>query len=377
MTAESTETTPSATTAKHPAATSHLLGHEAAEATLLSALNSGRLHHGWLICGASGIGKATLAYRFARYLLAKGAAVEEGTLLGLDIDEDPAPSPTLYVDESHPVARRIAAGGHGDLMVVERTRRENGTLRDSIVIDDARRIEGLFRRTAAEGGWRIVIVDEADTMNPAAQNAILKILEEPPEGALILLTAESPGRLLPTIRSRVRKLTLNPLSPQNMASLITHHIPDASAEERLGLIALSQGSIGQALRIHEADAVALYRDFLGIVSGGHKISSRQIIDFAERFAGKDGEAAYALMARFIPDWLASVAKLAATNEMIERLSGEGSAAITLYQRLGLEQCLALWDKCRALFMQASGLNLDRKQVMLSVVFAIRSQTSEC
>jgi DNA polymerase-3 subunit delta' len=330
-----------------PATTNDLLGHEAAEAALLAAVRSGRLHHGWLIAGPSGIGKATLAYRFARFLLA--GAKGEG----------------LAVNPSNPVAKRIAAGAHADLVVVERTQRDNGTLRDEIVVDDVRRIEPLFRRTSAEGGWRIVIIDEADRMNTAAQNAVLKILEEPPANALLLLTAEAPGRLLPTIRSRVRKLALQPLPRNHMETLLEKLLP---GEDHAVLAALAEGSPGRALALHQAEGVTIYRELLAILNSGQP---RLMLDFSEKLGRKGGEEGYAVLARLLPDWLASVAKLAATGEMSERMAGEGEAAVRLAQSLGLERSLALWDKVRGLFAQADGLNLDRKQVLLSALFAVR------
>ncbi len=338
-----------------PAATMDLLGHAVAEAALLAALTSGRLPHGWLLCGSSGIGKATLAFRFARYLLA-GRPVGGA---GLEVPAD------------HPVARRMAAGAHADLVVVARTRRDNGTLRDEIIVDDVRRIEPLFRRTSAEGGWRIVLVDEADRMNTSAQNAVLKVLEEPPPGALLLLTAETPGRLLPTIRSRVRRLDLDPLGPEALATLLARHLPQLSAPERNALSALAEGSLGRALQLQAAGGVALYQELIGLLSPGAGTSARTLLDFADRLGRKDGEAGYAVLATLLPDLLARVAKLAATGEITERFPGEGAVAVALAQTLGLERSLALWDKVKGLFVQAEGLTLDRKQVILSALFAVR------
>lgn len=333
-----------------PATTYDLLGHETAEAALWDAQKSGRLHHGWLICGASGIGKATLAFRFARFLLA-GAKGDR-----------------LFVPETNPVAKRIAASAHADLVVVERTLRDNGTLRDEIVIDDVRRIEPLFRRTSAEGGWRIVIIDEADLMNVAAQNAVLKLLEEPPPGALLLLTAEASGRLLPTIRSRVRKITLDSLSPENLATLITRHLPDLLPGEREPLVALAEGSLGRAIALHQADGVTVYRELLTLLNDPQP---KPMLLFAEKLGRRGGEEGYAMISRLFPDWLARVSKLAATGEMIERIEGEGTAAVRLAQTLGLDRSLALWDKVRGLFVQADALNLDRKQVLLTALFAVK------
>jgi DNA polymerase-3 subunit delta' len=192
-----------------PRGTAVLYGHGEAEGALLDAYRGGRLPHAWLISGPAGIGKATLAYRMARFVLAH---------------PDPrAPRVTgaqsLAIDADHPVARRIAAQAQGDLLVLERTINEKtGKLRQDIQVDDVRRTVGFFGSTAGEGGWRVAIVDSVDELNPAGANALLKVLEEPPRRALLLLVSHSAGRVLPTIRSRCRLLVLRPLAAGDVAA---------------------------------------------------------------------------------------------------------------------------------------------------------------
>ena len=173
-----------------------LFGHAAAQAQILEAMLGGRMHHAWLITGAPGVGKATLAYRFARRLL---AGVQPGR--------------QLAVAATSPVFRRVAAGSHADLLTVEREWDDKKSrLRGEIVVDDARTISAFLRLTPAEGGWRVVVIDGAEHMNRNAANSVLKMLEEPPPRAVLLLTCAAPGRLLPTIRSRCRRLALAPLA---------------------------------------------------------------------------------------------------------------------------------------------------------------------
>src|SRR5579863_2134864 len=198
-----------------------LLGHETAEAALLQFFAADRLPHGLLITGPHGIGKATLAFRFARFLLAQAAEPRGPTLFA------PTSPTSLALPAEHPVFRRTASGGHADLLVVERgidPKRKRA--RSEIVVEDARAIAGFLRLTPAEGGWRIVIVDTADDMNRNAANAVLKILEEPPPRALLILVSDNPGRLLPTIRSRCRRLPLRPLSEEIVARLLNRYRPD-------------------------------------------------------------------------------------------------------------------------------------------------------
>ncbi len=330
-----------------PRANPNLLGHEQAEGQLLRAVASGRLHHGWLITGQQGIGKATLGYRFARYLLNGGKGE------------------TLAVAAESQTFKRIAAAGHGDFVDVAPNEKGN------LSIEEVRKIEPLFRRTSAEGGYRVVLIDNADTMTVQAQNAVLKILEEPPTGALLILTASAPGRLLPTIRSRVRTLALEPLSVAVLDNLLEQNLPALSPQERVQLAGLAQGSLGQAIALYEAEGLIVYRELLMLLSNLDQLPAKPLLDYAEKLGRKGGEAGYTVISRLFPNWLADVARMAATGNMQEKLEGEGVAAAKLAQSLGLERSLALWEKVRDLFHQADGLYLDRKQTLLSALLAVK------
>src|SRR6266436_8387390 len=206
--ARNADPSPEATASAAPAprANPELVGHDGAEQELRRLDEMGRLPHAILLSGPRGIGKATLAFRLARFLLAKN---EERSGTAAD---------GLAVDPESGVFRRVAAGGHADLLTIERAydaRRRR--LRGEIVVEEAREITGFFRLTAAEEGWRIVVVDGAEEMNRNAASALLKILEEPPRRGLLLVVAHSPGRLLPTIRSRCRRLALRALAAEDVA----------------------------------------------------------------------------------------------------------------------------------------------------------------
>ncbi len=223
-----------------PRANLRLSGHGGAVAALRHAALSGRLHHGWLLTGPKGIGKATLAYRFARWLLAGGQA------------ED------LSVPEQSGVARRITAGTHPDLFTVERrVNQKTDKLQAEIVIATVQEASAFMRLTPAEGGWRVVIVDGAEDMNPNAANALLKLLEEPPPRAILLLTSAAPGRLLPTIRSRCRVLPMAPLPDETMRALLADYAPELAPKAHNSLVALAEGSIGTALALAAEDGLAL------------------------------------------------------------------------------------------------------------------------
>ncbi len=214
---------------------------------MMDAMAQGRMHHAWLITGPEGIGKATLAYRFARRLLAgRDAAPITGQPGSLDLNS------------SHPVFRRVMAGGHADLMTVERAVDEKTKrLKRDIAVDAVRGINAFMALTPAEGGWRVAIVDGAEDLNQASANALLKILEEPPPRAVLLLACSAPGRLPPTIRSRCRLLRLSQLSDDAMARLLALYLPDSTADDRGRLTTFAEGSIGRALALADEGGIAI------------------------------------------------------------------------------------------------------------------------
>jgi DNA polymerase III subunit delta' len=227
--------------APEPRANPILLGHGDAEATMLDALRAGRMHHAWLITGPEGVGKATLAYRFARRLLA-GRPTED----------------SLALDPTDPVFRRVAAASHADLLTIERAYDEKRKrMKTQIAIDDVRKINGFMSLTPAEGGWRVVIVDGAEELNQNSANALLKVLEEPPPRAVLLLVCSAAGRLLPTIRSRCRRLRLSPLAENPMAQLLSDYLPTLNPDDRGRLITLAEGSPGRAIMLAEDKGLAV------------------------------------------------------------------------------------------------------------------------
>jgi DNA polymerase-3 subunit delta' len=227
--------------AAEPRANPLLLGHTDAETTILDAMRAGRMHHAWLITGPEGVGKATLAYRFARRLLAGQASGD-----------------SLALDPANLVFRRVASSSHADLLTVERVLNEKTKrMRTQIAVEDVRRINGFMSLTPAEGGWRVVVVDGAEELNQASANALLKILEEPPPRAILLLVCSAPGRLLPTIRSRCRRLRLSPLADADMEKLLKRYLPQLDPDEIGRLITLAEGSPGRAIMLAEDEGLKI------------------------------------------------------------------------------------------------------------------------
>jgi DNA polymerase III subunit delta' len=346
-----------------PRDTAELVGHAAAEAGLLKAWESGRLAHAWLITGPPGIGKATLAYRFARFVLAGGAG--EAALFGA------MPASSLALASDHPVFRQVAASGHPDLLTIERLVDEkSGKLKTSISVEQVRKVSDFLHLTAGAGGWRVVIVDPADDLNPNAANAMLKILEEPSRRALLLLVCNAPGSLLPTIRSRCRRLDLTPLGEAEIDALLARLRPDLEAAARRPLARLAEGSIGRALGLADEDGLDLYRGMVKLI-GGLPAAIESAHALSDRLARANAQPAYDSFCSLYGWWLARAARAAAAEQGIEEIvEGEAKAAQHLVERIGLERLVEVWEKTSQLFAQADGLNLDRKQVILNAFLAL-------
>lgn len=252
--------------APHPRHATAVIGHDAAAEDFLASAHAHRLHHAWLITGPRGVGKATLAWQIARWLLADGR------------------DNSLTIPSDNPVSRRVSALSESRLHLVRRGFDEKtGRLKAEIGVDDIRALLSFFHMSAAEGGRRVAIVDAADDMNGAAANALLKMLEEPPKGGVILLIAHQPARLLPTIRSRCRELRLAPLSPEDMARVLTPLGVDAGAE---ALAALSGGSVGEALRLDGQDGLKVYAQIVDLFATLPRFDRLKARDLAEGAAGR-------------------------------------------------------------------------------------------
>jgi DNA polymerase-3 subunit delta' len=349
-----------------------LLGHEAAERQFLSTWRSGRMPHSWLITGPQGVGKATLAYRIARFVLSGGAGGQAGGgLFG-----DPAPAESLYVDPGAPVFRRCAASGHADLMTLERAFSSEKDIEDDsrdrerntvIRVDDVRKAGSFLRMTPGEGGWRVLLVDTADEMNQNAANAILKMLEEPPNKALVLLVNHSPGRLLPTIRSRCCRLRLDPLPDDTVAALIGRYLPGTGAEDTAALVRLAEGSIGRALALAEEGALDLYRDLVTLLARLPAGDTAAVHAFGDRMARRGAEEAFRTTGALLGWWIARMiregARGAAPDPVVPE---EAGCAARLYAACGVDRWLEVWEKITRLLDQGDRLHLDRKQVVLNV-----------
>ncbi len=335
--------------APHPRFATRLVGHTAAEAAMLAAYRGGRLAHAWLIGGREGIGKATLAWRFARFVLA---------------NPDPTTAaarnaPDLSVAPDHPAARQLAALSHPDFALA---RREwNGKSKgfySEIRVEDVRAALSMFHMSAAFGGWRVAIVDCADELNPAGANALLKMIEEPPPRALILIVAHQPGRVLPTIRSRCRKLLLDRLTPAEIEATIEGLGPPWDAIDparRAQAAARADGSAREALRRLDPDAQELGALIDAAIAQLPRVEPRMIHRLADAVADRAAADSFAALNAALCEWLAMRARAAASTAARRALT-------------------ELWDRLRAATRETEALNLDRRLHVLAAFEDIAAQS---
>ena len=347
-------------TLPHPRETSVLFGQQAAEDAFLDAVKSGRMHHAWLLTGPMGTGKATLAWRIARYLIDGGTADD------------------LQMDPDTPVFRRIAALAEPRLALLRRPwDHERKRLKTAITVEEARKLKGFFSLSATDGGWRVAIVDAADEMNVAAANALLKSLEEPPERTAFLLVCHQPGRLLPTIRSRCRTLPCRTLSAADIGRVLAAAglvVPDDTG----ALAELAGGAPGQAAELIDAGGLELYGRIIEILSTLPTLKRPPVLALAEACAGKANEAHYDLTRRLITLALTRLSRQGATSTAAPE-AAPGEAA--LFARLAPNtEAARVWanlaQELEARGTHAAAVNLDPAGVILDMALAIETEVQK-
>jgi DNA polymerase-3 subunit delta' len=328
--------------AVHPRQTTELFGHQDAETVLLSAYRSGRIPHAWLIGGAQGIGKATLAYRMARFVLA------HRNPLAVEVQR----AGTLRVDPSDPVARHVAADAHGGLLTLERTLNDKGVMRTVITVDETRETISFFGSTAAVEGWRVCVVDTVDELNPNAANALLKVLEEPPHQSLFLLVSHAPARVLPTILSRCRKLLLRPLATDDVIRAAAEAANIAMDDPALSEAAdAADGSVVRALALLGGDALKLHQRTAALLATLPRVDPRELHALGDALGGND-RVALAAFVDSVDRWVS------------ERLRADDTNANANLPRLA--RLAEVWEKINSAARDTESYNLERKPLVFSV-----------
>ncbi len=350
----------------HPRDVTLVHGHEAAETTLRETFDSGRMHHGWLLTGLEGVGKASLAYAFARYVLATPS------------ERAKAPAGRLAVDPQSSAARQISARSHPGLLVIRRTADAKTKRISSVIrVDEVRRLKSFLQLTANEGSWRVVIVDPADDLNPSSANALLKSLEEPPTRTLFLLVTAQPGALLPTILSRCRRLDLAALPPHALLGAVTQalaqadeprELPDA-ADERVRLMALAQGSVRRLIELSETGGLSLYERLLKLLGSLPELDVAALHTLGEELGPAAAEQKFETFYGLLLDVLPRLVRAKATGRA--EIAEEGVIAQRLLRPETLASWAELWETIVRDKATTLALNLDRRSLVLQTGFRMR------
>lgn len=337
-----------------PRETLHAFGLTESEQILLSAYQSGRMHHAWLLNGLKGIGKATLAFRFARFIMAYPDPFAP----------DVQNATSLDLPEGDPTASKVAAGGHPNILHLHRPWDEKAKrFKTVLTVDEVRRTTRFFGQTAGESGWRIAIVDSADEFNTSAANAILKILEEPPQRTLFLMISHLPGRLLPTIRSRCRRLNLAPLSDEALLeALNAYDLTGHASGHDVQLAAnLSDGSLRRAMEMLASGGIDIYRAMLDLLANLPNLDGAALHNFAEKVSAAADKQHYILFFDLLEDWIARRIRMESEPGLP---AGDATQFDTQQSLHMLATWTKVWEKIANNLRLAESLNLDRKQVIL-------------
>jgi DNA polymerase-3 subunit delta' len=380
-----------------PVVATTLIGHGEAEQIFLRALQRNRMPHAWLICGPRGVGKATLAYRMARRLLSEMPPQEkteaDSFALFDDVPASNAPAPagqaiatdSLDMPADHPVFRRVVAQSHPDIRVLQRRVNEKtGKLRSEILIEDVRDVLDFLHLKPAESHWRVVIIDAADDLNRNAANAILKMLEEPAARTVLILVSHAPGSLLPTIRSRCRRLTLTPLAEDVLQRALNERCPAADPGDLQAALALAAGSLGQGITLLEQNGLNVFRLVTGAIASWPNFNTSQLHQLGDRLSTRGAEADFDLAVQALDWWLKrlcrQLALIAAGAEDVpstisgqkELFPGEMALVERCRRAASLDRWIELWEKLNRLFDRVASVNLDRKQAWIAGCLAIEA-----
>jgi len=325
--------------AVHPAANTRLFGHEAAEDFLARSYASGKGHHAILVEGPEGVGKATLAFRFANHVLAHPRPSE-------------APESIVDPDPASPAFRQIVAGASHNLLHITRPfDAKSGKFKTAITVDEVRRAGKFFGQTSGGESWRIVIVDPADEMNRSAANAILKMLEEPPRRSMFLVLSHAPGRLLPTIRSRCMPLVLRPLNDTDLRQALQHLGLATAPAVEAKLMAAAGGSVSQAIKLVNYGGLDILEAFEGILRANGAEQRKAMHRIADAVAARGNDTLYSFFIDHAGDHVSHAARLAAADGDLDRAYRLSNLHSTLTERVSV----------------SDAYNLDRKQTVLSLL----------
>ena len=348
----------------HPRETRKLFGHERHENELARSFSNARMHHSWLITGPEGIGKATLAYRFAKFALAR-AEERRGHGKALDIAEE---SRTL---------RQVQLLSHPGLLVLRRPfDLKSKRFMTKITIDEVRRLRGFLRHHSDAGSWRVVIVDRADEMNLNAANAILKALEEPPERTIFFLLTIEPGRLLNTIRSRCRLLPLSPLNERDLQlageqASEAAEFDTASLQQLDNLVQHAEGSVRRLLYLSTEEGFETYESVVTLLKNAANPNWTDVHQKVDALTSATDSRRFDLFYDMLLGEVARKVRVRATHRT--GLQDPTLAQEEMGDRL-LASWASVWETLWRRRSEAELLNLDRKALILGAIECLEIAT---
>lgn len=350
---------------KPPQASSILLGHEAIEQDILHLWQSGKMPHALVLNGLKGIGKATFAYRLARFIL-RETSEKTDSLFGGNVTAD-----TLYVSADDPAFLHIASGGHTDLMVVSRPFDEKkGDYKNEIPVDDIRKVTSFLRKTSGAGGWRVVIIDDANMMNRSGQNALLKILEEPPKNTLLILVTHGAGGLIPTIRSRCRFVTFPPLENNVLNALFDmESVTPLMPADRDLITAMAQGSAGQGIQILQNGEIAMIAEILACLNDIADMGADALDHYALQFGKAGTRQGVDLFLYTLRWWFDVVISLCVEGQAGSRI---GTFEIKRARARGLQDWLGLQESVEEHIKSCQSGNLDTRYMIFKILRMIQN-----
>jgi DNA polymerase III subunit delta' len=348
---------------KHPRLMFDSFGHEAVEKHLLELYAAARLPHGLIFAGPEGVGKATFAFRFARFLFKNPPA--DPNQVSMFGDAPPAPK-NFNTSPEDPVIRRIGSGAHPDLLTIERAfDPAKNRAKDSVDVTEIRKVPSFLRMTASEGGWRVVIIDDADTMNRNAQNALLKVLEEPPPHTVLILIAHRPGALIPTIRSRAQLINFQPLHNEIISGLLSRQGHSFTNAELAALSYLAAGSIGKAVQYVEQGGLDTLGRILAALENYPRWNWPELHNLANDLGGYGREQSYHAFAELLHWTFVQLAVSKARGTAIGARVLDIGALQGFLQNSSLEHILKICENLQSHFAKADISNLDKRQAVLS------------
>jgi DNA polymerase-3 subunit delta' len=345
----------------------YFLGHEEVVADFYAAYDKGNIPGGWLISGKKGIGKATLAYRLARFILYHGIKQAGGGLFASELR-----APDLFIPENSATFNKVASGGHPDLLILEAGAQEFNSASGEILVEEARKISNFLHMTSSEASYRIVLIDSIDNMNANAANSILKLLEEPPTNSIFILISHSPGKLLPTIRSRCRNIKMQTPDANVAYSIFNKIVPDASSQNAAKLLEMAYGSPGVAYNLHINNGLEIYEEISAIVSQLPRLDLMAIQKLGENISGKSNDVAWDIFRAMLNKSIIDTTKHRAIdykNHNYKNINMEGRMLISN----NIESLVHVWQEINAIIEDATKVHLERKAVLLRIFSLLKER----